>query len=673
VQLLRSYPSGKAAGVDSVPPDFFSKAYVETPNDAGGLDRTYVLAPTLATLFEQVRLSAAIPASWRVGKLVPVYKRGDAVQPGNYRPLVVSPALYSLYSKLMQMRLQAFVEPYLPDTMYGFRPRRNVLLCHFILATLMQSVHARVTPPFYVAAMDLQAAYDTVDRGLLWQQLHDMGCSQHFVSILQNIYSSTQYALSVDGHMCPPFNSTVGLKQGCPLSPVLFNVFVHTLPATLQQRAPDSGVCLPHQPSHKIQILLYADDILLVSHTHAALQALIDALDSATQQLGLTLNPDKCEVFHVGPSQLHSPFTCRGVALPVLPEVKYLGLMFKRTFEPLHMQQGRIAKARLSVPGLLAMLQRNGMTAHPRMVTLFYKCLYLPVLTFGCEIWGPAAVLRHTRDSVCNPLQAAANLFLKQAFHLPQSCPNWPLLSFLNVEPIHYFVLQRVASFWNELQLAASPLLNQAVHAQQYLHGLGKHCWLSHVNTALRDLHPASSTALLQQCPLQPIEVPPLLRACRAAYQQQQAPFFQHNVHDPTCPHRKISRYYQWFHSAGVCGRLDACPAPLSRVIRIDVTNFVLGSCLLAVNPQQPGVPFADRACCLCGMPGAVMDEFHVLFHCPQLDLLRSEYEQTCLSGFDPDVSLDDCGAAVSTMFASPDGFHFVHDIMSVLKAQFRE
>ena len=91
------------------------------------------------------------------------------------------------------------------------------------------------------------------------------------------------------------------------------------------------------------------------------------------------------------------------------------------------------------------------------------------------------------------------------------------------------------------------------------------------------------------------------------------------------------------------------------------------------MNPQQPGVPFADRACCLCGMPGAVMDEFHVLFHCPQLDLLRSEYEQTCLSGFDPDVSLDDCGAAVSTMFASPDGFHFVHDIMSVLKAQFRE
>jgi hypothetical protein len=217
------------------------------------------------------------------------------------------------------------------------------------------------------------------------------------------------------------------------------------------------------------------------------------------------------------------------------------------------------------------------------------------------------------------------------------------------------------------------PLLTQAVHAQQHLHGLGKQCWLSHVHAAFRDLHPASSTALLQQCPIQPIEVPPLLRACRAAYKQQQAPFFQHNVHDPACPHRKTSRYYQWFHSAGVRRRLDAYPAPLSRVIRVDVTNFVLGSCLLAVNPQQPGVPFADRTCCLCGMTGAVMDEFHVLFHCPQLDLLRSEYEQTCLSGFHPDVSLEDCGTAVSTMFASPDGFHFVHDIMSVLKAQLRE
>ena len=89
--------------------------------------------------------------------------------------------------------------------MYGFRPHRNVLSCHFLVSTLMQLVQAKRVQGFYAAAMDLKSAYDTVSRPLLWQQLTRIGCSAHTLLVLENIYSDTQYALSAAGHVCAPF------------------------------------------------------------------------------------------------------------------------------------------------------------------------------------------------------------------------------------------------------------------------------------------------------------------------------------------------------------------------------------------------------------------------------------------------------------------------------------
>jgi len=78
----------------------------------------------------------------------------------------------------------------------------------------------------FLAFIDLTKAFDTVNRDLLWKVLSKLGCPPHFLHMLRAFHNGVSARVTVGGHESDPFDILVGVKQGCVLAPVIFNLFL---------------------------------------------------------------------------------------------------------------------------------------------------------------------------------------------------------------------------------------------------------------------------------------------------------------------------------------------------------------------------------------------------------------------------------------------------------------
>lgn len=123
--------------------------------------------------------------------------------------------------------------------------------------------------------MNFKKAYDSVRRDLLMKCLADIGLHDNMLRAIVSMYWRAPLIPAVQGQMGTPFASTCGVKQGNPLSPLLFGVFIDRLEQWLAARVPECGAKVGQQI---IRLLLYADDLALIAEKAVHLQQLLKAL-----------------------------------------------------------------------------------------------------------------------------------------------------------------------------------------------------------------------------------------------------------------------------------------------------------------------------------------------------------------------------------------------------------
>ena len=102
------------------------------------------------------------------------------------------------------------------------------------------------------------------------------------------MYSSVNYSVKLKGGVTPPFQSYIGLKQGCNLSPTLFNIFINDIPNFFNQS------CDPVRLDNTdLSCLLYADDLILLSKSKAGWQKCLSKLEIYAKKWKLNINKKK--------------------------------------------------------------------------------------------------------------------------------------------------------------------------------------------------------------------------------------------------------------------------------------------------------------------------------------------------------------------------------------------
>ena len=442
--------------------------------------RTYLLQETLTDIFNKVQAEGGFPDAWAMGVVTPVPKpKGNPLCMDDHRPIVVGPALGKLFSIVLMRRLDTWAEDaqLRATTQFGFRQSQGTDEGSFLLKHVIDS-YRTLQKPVYAAFVDLRKAYDSIDRELLWKVLRSLGVQDWYLDTLRAMYSDVRLRVRLGGQQGDTFPSTRGVKQGDPLSPLLFGLFIDRLESFLEARAPTLGVNIT---GRLLRAILYADDIVLLADSAQELQALLDVLEEFCRAAGMRPNPKKCEVVvyndaswpaQVGRASVQ--WTLNDIPLKKSLHYCYLGTFFEggKAWD-----QGRMTKAwteqQTKGRGAMFAFISNCRTHHlytPYIISHLYNSQALSVMGFGCEIWGPGAFLDATigKYTICdNKFEDVHNLFMRRTLCVGRSTSIAAMRHALNRTPVFAVWIPRILNFWNRLlRRGGNNFLAQSLHSQ---------------------------------------------------------------------------------------------------------------------------------------------------------------------------------------------------------------
>lgn len=170
------------------------------------------------------------------------------------------------------------------------------------------------------AFLDIKAAYDTVDRALLWSKcLVDFGIGSGWVAVLVAMFDSNSSVVRVGPNLSRPISLERGLLQGSVLSPLLYSIFVDGLLEQLNAIHPTMIGTVP------TACLAYADDIVVFARTARELQTQLDVCQGYAMGHRFAFAPRKCEILAKKPVAV----SLGGVVLRQVDSFPYLGIEFK--------------------------------------------------------------------------------------------------------------------------------------------------------------------------------------------------------------------------------------------------------------------------------------------------------------------------------------------------------
>ena len=145
--------------------------------------------------------------------------------------------------------------------------------------------------------IDVRKAYDRVWRDGLWKALWQKGVRGKMWRVIKNYYRKVQSAVRLDEGNTEWFDVDVGVRQGCVISPVLFDVFVDRL--AREVRVLNLGVSAAGK---RLSLLLYADDIVLLADSQEELQRMLGAVQAFCRRWRMQMNMSKTKVMAFGAS-----------------------------------------------------------------------------------------------------------------------------------------------------------------------------------------------------------------------------------------------------------------------------------------------------------------------------------------------------------------------------------
>ena len=150
----------------------------------------------------------------------------------------------------------------------------------------------------YFCFIDYANAYDCVDHKKLWKILKEMGISDHLTCLLRNLYADQKATVRTRHGTTDWFQIGKGVRQGCILSPCLFNFYAEYIMQNVRPDEAQTGIMIAGK---NINNLRYADDTTLMAESKKELKSLLMKVKEETEKAGLKLNIQKTKIMASGP------------------------------------------------------------------------------------------------------------------------------------------------------------------------------------------------------------------------------------------------------------------------------------------------------------------------------------------------------------------------------------
>uniref|UniRef100_A0A8C5HIH4 Reverse transcriptase domain-containing protein n=1 Tax=Gouania willdenowi TaxID=441366 RepID=A0A8C5HIH4_GOUWI len=385
-EVVKKLLGGRAPGVDEIRPEFLKAL------DVVGLS-------WLTRLCNIAWTSGAVPLDWQTGVVVPLFKKGDRRVCSNYRGITLLSLPGKVYSGVLERRVRRIVEPRIQEEQCGFRPGRGTVDQLYTLSRVLEGSW-EFAQPVHMCFVDLEKAFDRVPRGFLWGVLREYGVSNLLIGAVRSLYDRSQSLVRIAGSKSKSFPVRVGLRQGCPLSPILFITFMDRISRRSQ------GVEGVRFGGLSIASLLFADDVVLLAPTYRDLQLSLDRFAAECEVAGMRISTSKSESMALNRKKVECLLRVGDEVLPQVEEFKYLGVLFTSEGRMEREIDRRIGAASAVMRSLhQSVIVKRELSQKAKLS--IYRSVYVPTLTYGHDLW---VMTERTRSRV----QAAEMSFLRR-------------------------------------------------------------------------------------------------------------------------------------------------------------------------------------------------------------------------------------------------------------------
>ena len=363
----------KAAGIDAIPAEALK-------ND--------VCVDLLHRIISECFTNGVVPNQWKTGIINPIVKPNstDVRRPSTYRGITLLSVPSKIYCDILNHRLVTFLDSTesIADEQNGFRRRRG---CQEHIYSLYSIINNRKNAKLstFACFIDLRKAFDTVNRHCLWFKLRRLGIEGKFYDAICSLYDDIKCCVQINGMLTDTFRVQRGVKQGCLISPTLFSVYINDLADDL--KSANLGVNVNETI---INLLMYADDVVLLTDAADKLQRMLNIVHSWCRKWRLTVNGGKTKIVHFRPTDIPRSdiaFSIGDINIGYCDKYKYLGLWFTEHLD-LNVTVRELTKAANRALGCLTAkyMHLGGMPYS--VYCKLYETLVEPILYYCAGIWG---------------------------------------------------------------------------------------------------------------------------------------------------------------------------------------------------------------------------------------------------------------------------------------------
>jgi hypothetical protein len=308
-KAIAKLKNAKATGPDNIPGEFLKFGGSPVLN-------------ALLQMFCKIKLLEKIPVDWFEGIIKPLHKEGSREMLTNYRGITISSVAYKTLVRIMEEQITSYLEEnkVLGELQGAFRKGRRVEDHVFALKGIC-SIRKTAKCKTYLAFLDISKAFDKVDRNRIFSLLWDKGIQAKAWCMVKMLYEHVDSKVIFGDFESDIINIESGVKQGCVLSPSLFNLVMSDLNSMVGDHG---GV---NVGTIHVSGLYYADDVVLMADSEESLNSMLMIAHSFALKWGLTYNDKKSQVMVIGAKNRNRQWMLGDKIVKETKWYKYLGVI----------------------------------------------------------------------------------------------------------------------------------------------------------------------------------------------------------------------------------------------------------------------------------------------------------------------------------------------------------
>ncbi|XP_074304928.1 uncharacterized protein LOC141639779 [Silene latifolia] len=315
-QVIFSIPSNKSPGPDGFNSQFFKDTWGVIGADVVAVVQGFSSSGKLLKQINNTSLT-----------LIPKVDMPKNVN--QFRPIACCNTIYKCIAKILCNRLSEVLPAIISPTQSAFIKDRDIVENILICQDITKLYNRKHCSPRVIMKLDLQKAYDSIEWSFLEDMLKALNFPTHFLNMLMECVTTPHFSLSLNGEQFGYFKGRRGLRQGDPLSPLLFTVCMEYLSRVLN-RVKDIPGFKHHPLCRKINLthLWFADNLLVFCRGDwDSMTVIMRAFNTFSAASGLQMNKHKSNIYGNSlPRELLEKFAqLSGLKIGKLP-FKYLGV-----------------------------------------------------------------------------------------------------------------------------------------------------------------------------------------------------------------------------------------------------------------------------------------------------------------------------------------------------------